>query len=52
MSNPVWLLCVLCRFASPVRGAASMPLGLSRDHVAGRVAIMAGACIQALQDFA
>ncbi|KAL4423908.1 hypothetical protein ABPG75_001209 [Micractinium tetrahymenae] len=32
----------LQRFASPVRGAATMPLGLCRDQLAGRIYVLAG----------
>lgn len=32
----------LQRFAAPVRGAATMPLGLCRDQLAGRIYVLAG----------
>lgn len=32
----------LQRFASPVRGASTMPLGLCRDQLAGRIYVLAG----------
>ncbi|PSC73297.1 vacuolar sorting-associated 18-like protein [Micractinium conductrix] len=32
----------LQRFATPVRGAATMPLGLCRDQLAGRIYVLAG----------
>jgi hypothetical protein len=35
----------LQRFASPVRGAATMPLGLCRDQLAGRIYVLAGALV-------
>lgn len=33
----------LSRFAAPLRGAATMPLGLCRDQLAGRIYVLAGA---------
>lgn len=32
----------LQRFAVPVRGAGTMPLGLCRDQLAGRIYVLAG----------
>jgi hypothetical protein len=32
----------LQRFAAPVRGAATMPLGLCRDQLAGHIYVLAG----------
>jgi hypothetical protein len=32
----------LSRFAAPLRGAATMPLGLCRDQLAGRIYVLAG----------
>lgn len=32
----------LQRFASPLRGAATMPLGLCRDQLSGRIYVLAG----------
>ena len=31
------------RFAAPLRGAGTMPLGLCRDHVGGHIYVLAGA---------
>ncbi len=38
----------LQRFAAPVRGAATMPLGLCRDQLAGRIYVLAGALCRGL----